>query len=144
MAEAWGWTTYFTEIAAFIESSNRRFGRYVNRQFVEHVVDRLTGYSHHITDLRQHIADARQTAGIDGRALQSLMLSMDQLLHLLHQLIQQWQQHLEHLAFKGHHLGTLHQDSNPQALGVPLSLLHKNSLCIYGHCSFPGQTSAEC
>lgn len=100
MAEAWGWTTYFTEIAAFIESSNRRFGRYVNRQFVEHVVDRLTGYSHHITDLRQHIADARQTAGIDGRALQSLMLSMDQLLHLLHQLIQQWQQHLEHIGIQ--------------------------------------------
>lgn len=101
-AATWGWTSYFTEIATFIQSSERQFGRYVNQQFVEYVVGRLTGYLRHITDLRQHIADARQTAGSEeGRsAIQSLVSSLDQLLHLLHQLIQQWQQHLESIGIQ--------------------------------------------
>ena len=71
----------------------------MNQQFAEYAVDWLSGYSHHITDLSEHTAEARRTTGSEEelRAIQSLVTSLNELMHLLHKLLQQWQQHLENI-----------------------------------------------
>ena len=63
------------------------------------LIGSVGGYSCHITDLSEHTAEARKTTGSEEelRAIQSLVTSLNELMHLLHEMMQQWQQHLENI-----------------------------------------------
>ena len=97
VTEPWGWESYFTELARFLQSSQRQFENQANQQYAEYVIDRLAVCSRNVTVLRERIEEAEQNASseVERHSLLSLHSLLNELLHLLPQLHVQWQHHLD-------------------------------------------------
>ena len=64
--EPWGWESFFTELARFIQLSERQYNDHANEQYAEYAMDRLTVASRNIAVITSR--DAQRKARYSDRA----------------------------------------------------------------------------
>ena len=96
ISEQWGWESYFSELARFVQSSERQYEG-ANQQYTEYVIDRLAMCSRNITVLKERIETAVDDNSEEQQAFTSLLTQLTELLHILHLLSENWQLHLDNL-----------------------------------------------
>ncbi len=99
-AEPWGWESYFTQLATFIQSSERQYESHANQQYAEYATDRLAVCWRNVLVVRARMASsAEQNASndVERHALISLLTLLNELLQLLSRLFEQWQHYVNDL-----------------------------------------------
>lgn len=89
----WGWENYFSEVARFIETSERQLQAHANQHYAEYVLDRLSMISQTVSGIKEQLEIERNPGQLPDDAVATLLLSLGELLDLLPQLARKWEEH---------------------------------------------------